>query len=87
MKRVVRGLLASSLLLLPCVAVAGSQSANLDVSASVADNCTISTTPLAFGAYDLIVANAADPLDGTGTVTITCTQGASTSIELDGLPG
>jgi len=62
---------------------ASSVDANLDVSADVSANCSISTAPLAFGAYDPAITNAAAPLDGTGTVTVTCTNGAAVSITLD----
>lgn len=51
--------------------------ANLAVSASVAQNCTISTTPLAFGAYDPVVTNATTDLNGTGSVSVACTKGAT----------
>ena len=50
---------------------------NLAVSASVAQNCTIATTALAFGAYDPVVANAATDLNANGTVTVACTKGAT----------
>ena len=60
----------------------GSASANLSVSASVANNCTISTSPLAFGAYDPVVTNASTNLDATGTVTVACTKGATATIGL-----
>src|SRR6266849_6295257 len=62
--------------------IAASWSASLGVTASVANNCTISTLPLAFGSYDPVVANASTALDGTGTVTIACTKGATTTIGL-----
>ncbi len=62
---------------------AGSATASLASSASISNNCTISTAALAFGAYDPVVANAASNLDGTGTVTIACTKGAATTIALD----
>jgi spore coat protein U-like protein len=65
---------------------AASASASLTVSASVASNCTVSTTALAFGTYDPLVANATASLDATGTVTIACTKGAATTIAL-GLGG
>lgn len=55
---------------------------NLAVSATVVDNCTISTTALAFGNYDPIVVNASANLDGTGTVTITCTLNDAVTIML-----
>lgn len=58
---------------------AGSASANLDVSASVSDNCTISAAPLAFGAYD---PSSASPLDGSAQLTVQCTLAASANILL-----
>jgi spore coat protein U-like protein len=55
---------------------------NLNVSATVSLNCTITTTPVAFGAYDPVVANAATPLDATGTVVVACTKGSTATIGL-----
>jgi len=55
---------------------------NLSVTASVTANCTISTAPVAFGAYDPVSTNAATALNGTGTVNVTCTSGASTTVTL-----
>src|ERR1019366_4623482 len=57
----------------PAVFGASPQTANLSLSATVINNCTISTTPVAFGNYD--------PLSGsvtqaTGTVVVTCTKSA-----------
>ncbi len=71
--------------LLPAVTHAGTDTADLAVSASVAANCIIATAPLAFGAYDPVDTHAASPLDATGTVSVTCTDGAAAVIELDGL--
>jgi len=62
--------------------LAGTQQANLPVSASVSANCAISTSAVAFGAYDPAVANASADLDNQGSVTVTCTNGASTTITL-----
>ena len=59
-----------------------SASASLAVSASVSKNCTITTAPVNFGAYDPVAANATAPLDNTGTVTITCTKGAVSKVGL-----
>lgn len=57
--------------------------ANLPVTASVTANCTISTAAaVAFGAYDPVVTNAASPLVATGTISVTCTTGASTTVTL-----
>jgi spore coat protein U-like protein len=61
---------------------AASASANLSVSATVSNNCTISTTAVAFGSYDPVVAHASSDLDGTGTVTVACTKGATATVGL-----
>jgi spore coat protein U-like protein len=66
----------------PNKASAATATANLTVSATIANTCTISTAALTFGAYDPIVANATSPLNGTGTITTTCTTGASPVITL-----
>ncbi|APX94756.1 hypothetical protein BWR19_18550 [Halomonas sp. 1513] len=59
--------------------VQAQQSTDLDVSATVVASCTIGTTALAFGDYDPI-----DPvaLEGTGNVSVTCTQDAPVAITL-----
>lgn len=62
---------------------AGSASATLSISASVVNNCTISTGALAFGSYDPVVANTSANLDATGTITVACTKGAATTIGLN----
>lgn len=61
---------------------AGTETSNLTVSADIAANCTISTAPVAFGSYDPIVTNASTALNGTGTVTTTCTNGSAVTITL-----
>jgi spore coat protein U-like protein len=63
-------------------ASAATATANLAVSATVTNNCTISTAPLAFGSYDPVAANAASNLDGTGTVVVACTKGTTATIGL-----
>ena len=80
MKRAILSLAVSSLISIP--AFAGSATANLNVSASVAAVCTISTGPVAFGAYDPVIANAAADLNGTGTVTVACTKGTAATVDL-----
>jgi spore coat protein U-like protein len=62
--------------------LAGTHTADLPVTASVSANCAISTSAVAFGAYDPAVANAAADLDQQGSVTVTCTTGANTTITL-----
>ncbi|HEY2165310.1 MAG TPA: spore coat U domain-containing protein [Gemmatimonadaceae bacterium] len=63
---------------------ADSTTAVIQISASVRKNCLISTTAVAYGAYDPVAANATAPLDATGAVVITCTKGTNASIGLDG---
>ena len=47
---------------------AASATASMPVSATVSDNCTITTNQVAFGSYDPIVAQASADLDATGAV-------------------
>ena len=61
---------------------AATATSNLAVTASVTANCTIATAPVAFGAYDPVSANATTALNGTGTVSVTCTNGATTTVTL-----
>lgn len=62
---------------------ADTATATMAVSATVANNCTITTNPIAFGGYDPIVSHATSPLDAAGAVTLTCTKGAVTTVGLD----
>ena len=80
MKRITLSLALVTLISIP--AFAGSATANLNVTATVSAVCTISTAPVAFGAYDPVVTNAATDLNGTGTLTVACTKGASATIDL-----
>ena len=66
----------------PAGAQGSAASSSLTVSANVVKNCTISTAPVAFGNYDAVAANATAPLDGIGTVTVTCTKGAAAKVGL-----
>lgn len=68
--------------LLPVGASAQSASTNLSVTANVTANCTISTTAVAFGVYDPVVANDTAAKDATGTVTVACTKGTVPTIGL-----
>ena len=61
---------------------AATATANLGVSATVTNNCTISTTALAFGSYDPVAANASTNLDGTGAVSVACTKGTAATVGL-----
>ncbi len=68
------------------VVLADTDTANLSVTATVVANCDISTAVVALGNYDPAVANLSAALDGTGTVTITCTKGSAPTVSL-GLGG
>ncbi len=70
-------------ILVSAPAFAGSTPANLTVTASVTANCTISTSAVAFGAYDPVSANASTDLNGNGSVSIACTKGSAPNITLD----
>lgn len=63
-------------------AQAGDAQADLSVTAEISANCIISTTPVAFGAYDPVSANAVSALNGAGKVTVTCTNGSTGLITL-----
>ena len=62
------------------VAQAASASSSLPVSATVSNTCIISAVNFDFGTYDPL---SASPQDNTGTVNITCTNGASVTVELN----
>jgi spore coat protein U-like protein len=59
----------------PGAALAETQSATMSVSATVTANCTVSTSPVAFGSIDALGGN----YDATGAVTVNCTNGAAWS--------
>jgi spore coat protein U-like protein len=59
--------------------VSAAANADLEVGATVAANCTISTAPVAFGSYDPV---AGATIDLNGTVTVACTTGSATTITL-----
>lgn len=59
---------------------AAQTTATLAVTASVASNCTIATTPVAFGAYDPL---SAANVTAAGSVRVRCTRGAAPTVALD----
>ncbi|MEP7124649.1 MAG: spore coat U domain-containing protein [Byssovorax sp.] len=64
-------------------ALAATDTHNLAVGATIANSCTIGTTPLAFGTYDGVGANATTDLDVASKVTVTCTlAGADVAVTL-----
>lgn len=63
---------------------ASNLSLGFDVYTTVNGTCTVSTTTnLAFGAYDPIVANASTPRNGTGVVSVNCTSYLPYTVTLD----
>ena len=61
----------------------GSSNQFITMTAVVPAECTVSATSLNFGAYDPVAANAATPLDSTGTVSVFCTTGTLATVALD----
>jgi spore coat protein U-like protein len=55
----------------------------MSVSATVKHSCSIDTTPMAFGAYDGVVANASTALNALATVISSCTSGAAALITMN----
>jgi spore coat protein U-like protein len=58
----------------------------IPINATVATTCSMTVTPVAFGVYDPTGPNApatpAGALNGTGTISVKCTKGASSQIGL-----
>lgn len=59
---------------------AATATGNLSVTATVSGTCTLTTTAVAFGAYD--PASGTDDT-ATGAVTVTCTSGTDYTVSLD----
>jgi spore coat protein U-like protein len=78
----VLGLMSAMTLAAASLANAGNASATLSTNASVAINCTITTSAVDFGPYDPVVDNATADLDGAGSVSIACTKNAAPTIGL-----
>jgi spore coat protein U-like protein len=89
LKHLLHGRVASAAVALAAVtafaapALAATAQSNFNVTASVTNNCTITSTTLAFGAYDPISANATVALDAAGSVDVACTKGAAPTIGLN----
>jgi spore coat protein U-like protein len=79
MKRTVLILATFALLAMVAPAFAQTATANLAVTANVAAACSVSTTAVAFGAYNPIDPN---PLLGVGSIVASCTKGTGSRIDL-----
>jgi spore coat protein U-like protein len=62
---------------------AQSASAQVKVTTTVVKRCTVTSTDVAFGSYDPVAANSTAPLDGTGSLVVTCTRGTPATIGID----
>ncbi len=62
-------------------AVAATSTSTFNVQTTVNKNCTIKTVDILFGDYDPLTGAAVDT--SAGSVSITCTKGATTTIGLD----
>jgi spore coat protein U-like protein len=81
MKRTLVTLTALSLIAIASPMFAASDSKPLAISATVSTNCTITTAPVTFTAYDTVAGTA---VAATGTVSVACTKGATgLTIDLD----
>jgi spore coat protein U-like protein len=68
---------ASSVLLaagLPSAAIAGTQTTSMNVTATVADDCSVTATSVAFGSINVTSATAPT---ATGGITVRCTAGTA----------
>jgi spore coat protein U-like protein len=80
MKKVLVSTFALALVALaPAAFAAGFAPADLGLSVTVINNCTIATTPVAFGNYDPL---SASPNQAHGTVVIACTRNSAPAITL-----
>ena len=76
-------LLGLGILVASAQSVAGTATANLDVSATVDSSCTISTSAVTFPDYQPIGANKESPDDSSGgAVIVTCTVGVNPVVGL-----
>ena len=64
-------------------AFASTATTNLNVTAIVGATCNISTSSESFGQYDPLVVNSTTPLNATGSVSTTCSNGLSNTLTLD----
>jgi spore coat protein U-like protein len=83
MKKHLMHVLAAAMAAASMGAHAGSTSTNVGVTTTVIANCTVTSAPIAFGNYDSL---SATPATATGSLVLTCSQGATPSIAV-GLGG
>jgi len=80
MKKALAGTLAlAATAAMAAPALGATATSNVAVTATVINNCTITTTPVAFGNYDPL---SASPNNNSGTVVVACTKNATTTVTL-----
>ena len=83
MKKIVRCSTVAAALAGACAATpafAADTGSSLEVNATVTANCTVSTAPVAFGNVDVTSGQA---FQGTGSVSVTCTNGTAWTAAAD----
>ena len=83
LKRAIVSAIALGFTILATQSHADTGTSNMSVSATVRHACSIDTTPMAFGTYDGVVANASTALDAMATVISSCTSGAAALITMN----
>ena len=84
LKRAIVSAIALGFTILGTQSHADTGTSTMSVSTTVRHACSIDTTPMAFGTYDGVVANASSALHATATVISTCTSGAAAQITMNG---
>jgi spore coat protein U-like protein len=70
--------LSSTLISKPAFAAPAPTPSSIQVSATVAGTCTLSTTPMTFGSY-----NSSNEATAVSTILVTCTNGLAPEVHLD----
>jgi|TARA_B100000780_G_scaffold231493_1_gene171305 spore coat protein U-like protein len=83
LKRAIVSAIALGFTILGTQSHADTGTSNMNVSATIKHSCSIDNTPMAFGAYDGVVANASTALDAMATVISSCTSGAAALITMN----
>jgi spore coat protein U-like protein len=83
LKRAILSAIVLGFAILATQSHADTGTSNMSVSATIKHSCSIETTPMAFGAYDGVVANASTALHALATVISSCTSGAAALITMN----
>ena len=83
LKRAIVSAIAFGFTILGTQSHADTGTSKMSVSATIKHSCSIDTTPMTFGAYAGVVANASTALEASATVISTCTSGAAALITMN----